>query len=1076
MNLHTILFSLIATSCGVVQAHAVDTDILIPVENSGFEKTFSMDRPLDWVLVGKKDDGSQTGIDQSSAHGGQRSLLIKHLKARSTTWVSSPVTLKIGQLYRLQGWIKTEQCFSDAITRYPTAVPACLSMASFPFTNHSETLGASRGWTRVESLFIATQKTDRIRLHLGHNGFASGSAWFDDIQLHKVENLDTYIPQETVRRMGPAYRYDDRGWIFVHIEGKPYPRGYQYGSLLAEEIVAYATKLANIQNQDNPKDGWNTLRFMTRATMLPGFDDEYQIEMKGMADGASATGARLFTRKPDLVDIACLNSIVDLGQMKSALEHNKNATSGVNFLTTEDELKINYENHKCSAFTATGSATADGRFVFGQIFMWSGYTGVHWNVIADVQPEKGHRFVHHTFPGGIHSGSDFYISQSGLVIGETTVSQTPYNHQGTPQSNRIRKAVQYANSIDDLVSIMTTRNNGQYTNEWPFANFKTNEIGIFLLGTYKHRLWRSSQNDFPGKLKDFYWCNNNNKDIEVRKEYIHNADNAPFDLVFRPWNRDIAFNRFFHENQGSIDAIKAVNLWASSPINRSHACDGKITTADMAEQLVFLAHFGKTTLREKLPGTRLLRDKPGAEPHLSLGYSTPSPLFITKKLQARHHQKRKQKNKSPVLDIKQINGTYKIHKRSLWRNTVYPQSTAENWLVSASAAYWKILNELPDDEKEAVPALDKNLAALNLSYHINVDKEGELVPTQAQTRYDRYLDYQIPRIRGTYALHQLRLLLGNKLFTKAMRKVYQRYQNRSITNQQFLKLLEKTTQKPLTAFVRQWIDRKDLPRPRVKVESLRDRKGWKIKLIVTQKQQPYHLLGNIEITTEESKNRRPFEIQGEKTRIELSLDAKPIQLVFNRGGDFPTQLDRFYSMPDFFENFHQTLLVYGTSRQVEANHSMALRWQKTLADIYSEILPPLRKDAEITRTEMEENDLMILGSVADNSLLDSVTKNLSDLKLIKNAFYFQGELYPRKDQGLIYVTPNPYNQKKRAILIIANSALQLYKMTGRWNKEIQSWAIFKNEKIQSQGIHPILRYRFSLENQPTSEPPREPSR
>ena len=34
--------------------------------------------------------------------------------------------------------------------------------------------------------------------------------------------------------------------------------------------------------------------------------------------------------------------------------------------------------------------------------------------------------------------------------------------------------------------------------------------------------------------------------------------------------------------------------------------------------------------------------------------------------------------------------------------------------------------------------------------------EGDLAPLSASQRYDRYADYQAPRIKGTFALHQLR--------------------------------------------------------------------------------------------------------------------------------------------------------------------------------------------------------------------------------------------------------------------------------------------------------------------------------
>ncbi len=92
---------------------------------------------------------------------------------------------------------------------------------------------------------------------------------------------------------------------------------------------------------------------------------------------------------------------------------------------------------------------------------------------------------------------------------------------------------------------------------------------------------------------------------------------------------------FIMNNKGNIDAIAGVNVWASAPINRPHACDGKITTSEMAENLVFLAHSGKVTLREKFIGeNRRIPDLPGATPRLSLGYSVASPVFITEKLKA----------------------------------------------------------------------------------------------------------------------------------------------------------------------------------------------------------------------------------------------------------------------------------------------------------------------------------------------------------------------------------------------------------------------------------------------------------
>ena len=34
-----------------------------------------------------------------------------------------------------------------------------------------------------------------------------------------------------------GFRYNIQGWVYIHIEGEPYERGYQYGYLASSEIV-----------------------------------------------------------------------------------------------------------------------------------------------------------------------------------------------------------------------------------------------------------------------------------------------------------------------------------------------------------------------------------------------------------------------------------------------------------------------------------------------------------------------------------------------------------------------------------------------------------------------------------------------------------------------------------------------------------------------------------------------------------------------------------------------------------------------------------------------------------------------
>ena len=94
------------------------------------------------------------------------------------------------------------------------------------------------------------------------------------------------------------------------------------------------------------------------------------------------------------------------------------------------------------------------------------------------------------YPGGIQSGMDYYQNDAGLVVVETTIGQTRFEPDGHPLASRIRKALQYGDSIDSVVAILSKKNNGLYSNEWLLADTKANEIAMFELGTRKAKLWR----------------------------------------------------------------------------------------------------------------------------------------------------------------------------------------------------------------------------------------------------------------------------------------------------------------------------------------------------------------------------------------------------------------------------------------------------------------------------------------------------------------------------------------------------------------------------------------------------------
>ncbi|WP_243287907.1 C45 family autoproteolytic acyltransferase/hydolase [Geothrix terrae] len=984
--------------------------------------------------------------------------LIAPAAGAEATLASAPVTLKVGELYRLSATLRTEGVKADALARYPTALGACLSMESFPFTNASQSV-AGTSERKVSVLFLATAPADRVQLHLGRNGKATGAVTFSAVKLEKVEDVTQFIPMQTVRWAGKGFRYEMGGWTFLHIEGAPYARGRQHGELMADEIVRYMTKLGVLKNAADPARGWADQRQMADALFFRKYDVEFLEEMKGIADGAAKAGAAFKGRPVDLLDIVTLNSAVDMSSLQEGLARAANPLTGRTFMTGEDEMAKGGEGDHCSSFVATKGATRSGRFIFTQMFMWNGYTGTEWNVMLDVVPEKGHRFVMQTFAGGIHSGTDWYLNAAGLVMGETTVGQTPFNPDGTPQSNRIRKAAQYAGGIDEAAEILFKQNNGLYTNDWTMADAKTDEGACFLLGTAKTRLWRTGTKgkaaDTPGNHRDFIWANNNNRDLDVRGEYVANPENAPADLAFNTWNRDIAFQEAFRTyGKGGFDIDASTRLMASSPINRPHACDAKLTTSEMAEKLVFIAHQGKTTQREKMVGGRWIADLPGATPHLTYGYTAFSPIWVTAKLQAARAARSQEKpaKVAPAPEVGGVKEAFVFDAKGLWTGTARPASDADNWFISGSAAYWQQLKHQPSSPAKGFEVQSAALADLATRHLWLGATEGAKAPLATVTEYDRYGAYQIPRIRGVFALHQLRLHLGNAAFAKAMQSVHGRFAGKAVTTAELLKALSEGAGKDVAPILKPWLERADLPAPKVRAHVEKAGGAYEVRVEVEQPGFAYPFVAFASVETDTGAKLERLEVNGAKAAFTLRSESKPTRLVLNAGNDLPMPRANVWVPGNLLDDWSRALLVFGTAREVEAQRTLALNYRETLADNMTEVLLPLKPDAEVGDGDLAASDLVLFGGPADNGV---VARLQAEGKLPFEAgpgwFTWQGRTYGRPDDGLLAAFPNPWNPKRMMVFVLANSRVQQWAMTKTVPRGLPGWAIYRGGEVKEKG-------------------------
>ena len=138
--------------------------------------------------------------------------------------------------------------------------------------------------------------------------------------------------------------------------------------MLAAEIVQFVDALATYRSTKAPAEAWRDLR-SGQALFLRRYDAEYLEEMKGIADGAAAAGASFEGRPLDLLDIVTLNSDIEIAFLDNALDATATGLEASDFASPPSRTRTSTSSRHCSAFAATGPATADGQIVFGHITM-----------------------------------------------------------------------------------------------------------------------------------------------------------------------------------------------------------------------------------------------------------------------------------------------------------------------------------------------------------------------------------------------------------------------------------------------------------------------------------------------------------------------------------------------------------------------------------------------------------------------------------------------------------------------------------------------------------------------------------
>ena len=333
-----------------------------------------------------------------------------------------------------------------------------------------------------------------------------------------------------------GYSVNKNGWMYISIKGDPYDRGFAYGYLCALEFKKIQ-KMLNFFILESFGKSWSYMieevnkdfKEMTNRS----FPELYE-EMEGIADGCKKGGCNT-----TIDEIIAWNFYISIPYWYS--------------IKGDSELGAREGGSKdrCSAFIAVGKDwTEDGKIVVAHNSFADFIDAQYSNVVLKVNPTKGCSFIMQTSPCWIWSGTDFFVTSKGIIGTETTIGGFfPYELK-YPIGYRIRKAMQYGETLDNYVEILLEENSGDYANSWLFGDLNKNEIMRFELGLKYYNVERTKNGYFIGFNAPY--------DEELRNNETHNS--GFYDIRRHQGARYVRLNDLMDEYKGklNIDTAKKI--------------------------------------------------------------------------------------------------------------------------------------------------------------------------------------------------------------------------------------------------------------------------------------------------------------------------------------------------------------------------------------------------------------------------------------------------------------------------------------------------------------------------------------
>lgn len=400
------------------------------------------------------------------------------------------------------------------------------------------------------------------------------------IKKHKLYKNNTSKKPHVSKIHGKLITEKD-GWVVLQIYGDPFQRGFAHGRLLKSHIEKVRRVLYFFIKNElkiSVKKYMGIMKKYVTPVVKPEYPEFYQ-EITGISKGSGQS----------FDNIMAWNA----------------------YLSIYSYLKDG-PKQRCSAFIATGNATKNGDIIMAHTTHTNFADGQLCNIMLYISPTSGYSFVMQTQPGLIYSGTDWFLSSSGIIGCETTIGGIKYQPKiKYPMFCRIRQCMQYAQNFDEYVETMCKQNGGDYPCSWLLGNIQTNEIMLFEIGQKETHIKRTKNG--------FYYGMNSVVGDKMRAKEMNDTDID--DILTSSGNRNVRFQQLLGDiHKGSISVENAKDIIADhydthmqrQDLNTRGICrhsefdvcskkepnymygstDAKVVNTEMATRFSFMARLG----------------------------------------------------------------------------------------------------------------------------------------------------------------------------------------------------------------------------------------------------------------------------------------------------------------------------------------------------------------------------------------------------------------------------------------------------------------------------------------------------